>query len=118
MNGAAADRLARSCPRVRPADMIAGIMQWKIRPEPGTDRAMRFRSIATACLAALLLAACAGVSATPPASDTAGLPPTAMERAMLGLDANNPYFLRRFRECAAWASYTYCQAEMYGGLTP
>ncbi|MBL8658600.1 MAG: hypothetical protein JNM75_02455 [Rhodospirillales bacterium] len=79
---------------------------------------MRFRSIGTACLAVLLLAACAGASAPPPASGAADLPPSTMERAMLGLDADNPYFLRRFRECAAWASYTYCQADLYGGLTP
>ena len=45
-----------------------------------------------------------------------GGPPTQLERAMLGPDADDAFFLARFRSCAAFASYTYCQAEMYGGL--
>ena len=29
---------------------------------------------------------------------------------------DDAFFLARFRSCAAFASYVYCQAEMYGGL--
>ena len=65
----------------------------------------------------LAVAACqgAGPSASR-SSDAASPPPTQLERSMLGPDADDPYFLARFRNCAAFGSYTYCQAEMYGGL--
>jgi hypothetical protein len=74
--------------------------------------------VAALVLTILAAAACQGAPASGPASDKAGLPPSNLERTMLGPDADNPFFLSRFRQCAAWASYTYCQADMYGGLTP
>lgn len=60
----------------------------------------------------MLAAACQGVDAP----RDPGSPPTQLERSMLGPDADDAYFLARFRNCAAFGSYTYCQAEMYGGL--
>lgn len=63
----------------------------------------------------LAMAACQG-GAPSETADAASAPPTQLERSMLGPDADDPYFLARFRGCAAFASYTYCQAEMYGGL--
>ncbi len=80
---------------------------------------MHVRLMGTAaCIAVFALGACAGSPSLPPAADVAGLPPSHLERTMLGPDANNAFFLKKFRDCAAWASYTYCQADMYGGLTP
>lgn len=90
---------------------------------------MRSLVIVASALVGLGFAACAEVPASAPPSApaidvapaiaVAGLPPpTHLERTMLGPDANNPFFLQRFRDCAAWASYTYCQADLYGGLTP
>ncbi|MCU0894129.1 MAG: hypothetical protein MUD06_07365 [Rhodospirillales bacterium] len=61
------------------------------------------------------VAACQDVAASRPA-DTGRGPPTQLERSMLGPDADDAYFLARFRSCAEFGSYTYCQAEMYGGL--
>lgn len=63
----------------------------------------------------LAVAACQGAPPSSPGSADAG-PPTQLERSMLGPDADDAFFLARFRSCAAFASYTYCQAEMYGGL--
>lgn len=81
---------------------------------------MRSLIIVVSMLAALGLGACVDVpAAAPPAAEVAGLaPPTYLERTMLGLDADDPTFLERFRQCARWASYTYCQADLFGGLTP
>lgn len=68
-------------------------------------------------LATMMLAVTACQNAAPSATaDGASPPPTQLERSMLGPDADDPYFLARFRSCAAFGSYTYCQAEMYGGL--
>jgi hypothetical protein len=61
------------------------------------------------------VAACQNVAGTGSASADRG-PPTQLERSMLGPDADNAFFLARFRSCAEFGSYTYCQAEMYGGL--
>lgn len=65
----------------------------------------------------LVLSGCQGGRTSAPCSaEGAPAAPTELERAMLGPDANDPYFLARFRSCSAFGSYTYCQAEMYGGL--
>jgi hypothetical protein len=83
------------------------------------SRMMRPFLVATMMLA---MAACQGgapsetADAASETADAASAPPTQLERSMLGPDADDPYFLARFRGCAAFASYTYCQAEMYGGL--
>lgn len=61
------------------------------------------------------VAACQNVSASGAADADRG-PPTQLERSMLGPDADDAFFLSRFRSCAEFGSYTYCQAEMYGGL--
>lgn len=63
----------------------------------------------------LALAACQNGEASGSAAADRG-PPTQLERSMLGPDADDAFFLARFRSCAAFGSYTYCQAEMYGGL--
>ncbi|HSO42736.1 MAG TPA: hypothetical protein VLR47_07840 [Rhodospirillales bacterium] len=67
-------------------------------------------------LATMMLAVTACQNAAPSATADGASPPTQLERSMLGPDADDPYFLARFRSCAAFGSYTYCQAEMYGGL--
>jgi hypothetical protein len=68
-------------------------------------------------IAALVAAGCQGVGPSASRStDGSSAPPTQLERSMLGPDADDTYFLSRFRSCAAFGSYTYCQAEMYGGL--
>lgn len=70
-------------------------------------------------IVAMVLAATACQTDAPSATGSANRgsePATSLERSMLGPDADDPYFLARFRSCAAFASYTYCQAEMYGGL--
>ena len=63
----------------------------------------------------LAVAACQNGAASGSAAADQG-PPTQLERSMLGPDADDAFFLARFRSCAAFGSYTYCQAEMYGGL--
>lgn len=65
----------------------------------------------------LAMVACQGATQTGSVPVGAAMaPPTQLERSMLGQDADDAYFLQRFRSCAAFGSYTYCQAEMYGGL--
>ncbi len=65
-------------------------------------------------LAGLAFAGCQGVETSPPVY-VEPAPPTMLERQALGLDADVPYFLDKFRRCAAFASYGYCRNEMYGG---
>ncbi len=60
------------------------------------------------------LGGCVGTEDFPPV-DVEPAPPTMLERQALGLDADVPYFLDKFRRCAAFASYGYCRNEMYGG---
>lgn len=68
-------------------------------------------------IAVLAAVGCQGVDPSAWGSTDGGsAPPSQLERSMLGPDADDPYFLARFRSCAAFGSYTYCQAEMYGGL--
>ena len=80
-------------------------------------RAALMTGLAIAALPSVTLAvgACQNGAASGSAGADRG-PPTQLERSMLGPDADDAFFLARFRSCAAFGSYTYCQAEMYGGL--
>lgn len=65
-------------------------------------------------IVALVLGGCQSGATFPPV-DVEPPPPTLLERQALGPDADVPYFLDKFRQCAAFASYGYCRGEMYGG---
>lgn len=72
------------------------------------------RSAAVVAIAGLSLGGCTLTDDFPPV-DVDPPPPNVLERSMLGPDADVPFFLDKFRRCAKFASFTYCQTEMYGG---
>ncbi len=57
-----------------------------------------------------LLTAC-GTREPPPDLNA---PPTQREWRLLGVDASDPYFLKRFRRCVQWKSQQICRQEPYG----
>ncbi len=63
----------------------------------------------------LVLALVAGCEIAPPPDYEA--PPTEEERRILGGDADDDYFLTRWRKCTQFASTSNCEDELYGGGT-
>ncbi len=67
-------------------------------------------SVIATVSAAGLLAAC-GTREPPPDFNA---PPTVRESMILGVDAEDSYFLNRYRRCIRWKSEQICREEPYG----